>query len=170
MAHPLETKARVRREFVQGVSLKMAAEQAGVSYQTARAWRDDAALLGDDWEIARKARQMGAGGDTAAAMAAAIDEVCVLTQFVVKNIKTPAAGKELAPMVQVDALASLMDTLAKCSKLAGLIQPEVSRLSVLDEVMQNLVTYLGADMTALKALSAHLEPFAIQMTQAWAKK
>nr|WP_247646856.1 DUF1804 family protein [Haemophilus influenzae] len=62
MAHDEKTKADVRRYYVfDCLTLELAAEKAGVSYNTARRWKREAEARGDNWDKVRDANTMANG-------------------------------------------------------------------------------------------------------------
>ena len=63
MAHPPETREKLRRLYIQGqMTLQIVASQCGVSFATAARWKKDAQADGDDWDRLRAANLMASGG------------------------------------------------------------------------------------------------------------
>ncbi len=61
MAHPAETRDKLRGLYINGTSLEVAAAMCGVAYGTARKWRDTAKDKGDDWDKLRAAYTLSGG-------------------------------------------------------------------------------------------------------------
>lgn len=63
MAHPQETREKLRRSYIFGqMSLEIASAQAGVAFATARRWKKEAQDAGDDWDKLRAAHLMAGNG------------------------------------------------------------------------------------------------------------
>jgi len=63
MAYSDKIKAEVRSDFIRGKPLSAVASSHQVPYDTARSWKRKAAADGDDWDTARAANRISAGGD-----------------------------------------------------------------------------------------------------------
>ena len=62
MAHPKETRDRLRQLYVSGnQTLEMAAIMCGTTQATARRWREQARENGDDWDKMRAAYTLAGG-------------------------------------------------------------------------------------------------------------
>ena len=63
MAHPQETREKLRRSYIfSQMSLEIASAQAGVAFATARRWKKEAQDAGDDWDKLRAAHIMAGNG------------------------------------------------------------------------------------------------------------
>jgi transposase-like protein len=63
MAHPPETREKVRRLYIQSqLSLQIVSSQCGVSFATAARWKKDAQDSGDDWDKLRAANVLAGNG------------------------------------------------------------------------------------------------------------
>lgn len=63
MAHPPETREKLRRLYIQSqLSLQIVSSQCGVSFATASRWKKEAQDAGDDWEKLRAANVLASGG------------------------------------------------------------------------------------------------------------
>ncbi len=88
MAHPAETRDKLRGLYINGTSLEVAAAICGVAYGTARKWRDTAKDKGDDWDKLRAAYTLSGGSIEDLARA-------IMTGFLVQPARPaqPQAGR-----------------------------------------------------------------------------
>lgn len=153
MAHPQETRDRVRQLYIEGLPLNGAAISNGVSYDTARDWKTRSKANGDNWDTARAAFRISGQG---------IDELnqqlvedfarqVITTTRELESANIPAAKK-------AEMLAQLADAYAKFSKAFARINPQFSGLAVALDTMKTIADHLRMkDPAALKALQPHLE-------------
>ena len=156
MAHDQATKDKLRRLYVfERLSLEIAAGQCGVSFATARRWKDKAETAGDNWEKLRAAHTM-AGKD--------LEDIArqLLTDLVLQFKATmDALSREDIPASErVTLLTSLSDSYNKAISANKKLLPETSRLAVALEVLEKLADWLKTKRPEL--LGAFLdepEPF-----------
>ena len=139
MAHDDAVRAKVRAAYVfDQLSLESSADAAEVPLPTARRWKRDARLAGDDWDKAR-ASQMLAGGDMESimrqALAAAMQQMQTIMTQLQEDDETPAAEK-------AKLLASLSDSFSKFMTLAKRTMPETDKLGVAMDVIRRLDAHL----------------------------
>ncbi|KVE36206.1 DUF1804 family protein [Burkholderia sp. BDU5] len=138
MAHPKEIRDKVRRAFVfDRFSLEIAAAKHGVSYATARRWKADALIQGDDWDKAQAAQLMAGGGIEGAArqMLAGL-----VTQY--QATMDELDGAEMKPADKVALLASLADAYNKTINASKRILPETNELAIAMGVVQRLAAFI----------------------------
>ncbi len=164
MARPASERAAVRRGYVgQRLPLADAARLAGVPAATARAWKRAATQAGDDWDRAREAAQLAAGG------LGPITER-VLRDFSTLFTTTMSALQASAgdPVETAGAIASLSDAYAKTVKAAGAADPRLARLAIALETLERLGRYVQAHRPDLaEGLLAVLEPFGAELSAEW---
>lgn len=138
MAHEPQKRAQVRASFVQGLPLQSAAEQSGISYQTARNWKRAAKGEGDDWDVARNARRLTRGG-----MASLTTEILegLATQFAA-TLQAMQDAEGMEPIKQADMLLRLSDAYVKCMAAAARGNPKLDALSVAMDVLRELGDYV----------------------------
>lgn len=153
MSHSAETRAAVRRLYIEGMPLSGAATASKVAYETAREWKAKAAKNGDDWETARAAYRVSEQG---------VDDLNKqLVEDFARQVITTTRELETARIEAADKaqlLAQLADAYAKFSRAFARINPAYSGLSVALDTLKTLADYLAAhDKDALKTLQPHLE-------------
>ncbi|WP_140921509.1 DUF1804 family protein, partial [Limnobaculum xujianqingii] len=149
MAHPRETRDRLRRSYVfDGLSMEIAAAQLSVSFATARRWKKDALDKGDDWEKQKSAHMMAGGG---------LEDVSrsLLSNMVIQFKSTMEAinGFDMSviepekqmPLLakRVEMLASLADAYNKSISASKRLLPETSQLALSLEVLQKLGVFIS---------------------------
>lgn len=161
MAHPRETKEKVRRAYVfEGLSLELAAIKSGVGCTTATRWKQAARDQGDDWDKVRAARTIAGGG---------LDELgrgmitALLLQFQTTMEQLQSGnldGNTITPEVRVKMLVSLTDALNKTVASSKRLLPETNQLVVALEVIQLLTQFISERFPQhLAAFADILEPF-----------
>jgi hypothetical protein len=153
MAHPAETRAHVRRLYIEGLPLSGAATTVKVSYETAREWKRQSAKNGDDWDTARAAYKVSEQG---------IDALNKqLVEDFSRQVITTTRELETARIEAVDKarlLSQLADAYAKFSRAFSRVNPAYSGLSVALDTLKTLADYLAEnDRAALKILQEHLD-------------
>ncbi|MDR0700943.1 MAG: DUF1804 family protein [Azoarcus sp.] len=153
MAHSAETRALVRKLYIEGLPLTGAAVTAGVSYETARDWKKTAAARGDDWDTARAAMRVSEQG---------IDTLNrELVEDFARQVIVTTRELETAQIAAADKaqlLAQLADAYAKFSRAFARVNPAYSGLAVALDTLKTLAEYLAQhDRAALAALRPHLD-------------
>ena len=160
MAHGQETRDKLRRLYVfERLSLEVAAGQCGVSFATARRWKDKAEEAGDNWEKLRAAHTM-AGKD--------LEDIArqLLTDLVLqfKATMDALAREDVPASERVTLLTSLSDSYNKAISANKKLLPETSRLAVALEVLEKLADWLKTKRPELLgAFLDELEPFGAQL-------
>lgn len=157
MAHPQETRDRLRRSYIFGqVSLEIAAAQASVSFVTARRWKKEAQDAGDDWDKLRAAHVIAGGG---------LEDIgrAVLTGLVTQyqtTLEQLNCNSDLSAQKRVELLASLADAFNKAISASKKILPETSQLAIALDVLQKLSLFISERHPQhLAAFVEILEPF-----------
>ncbi|ASC96484.1 DUF1804 family protein [Pseudomonas aeruginosa] len=157
MAHPKETRDALRRAYVlDRQSLEVAAAMFGVSYGTARRWKQQAEVEGDDWDKAQSAQLIAGGGleDVARQVLAGL-----VTQFQA-TMEAIQVDAEIKPAVKVQLLASLADAYNKTVSASKRVLPETSALATAMEVLQRLASFIRERFPQhAQAFAEVLEPF-----------
>jgi DNA-binding PucR family transcriptional regulator len=161
MAHPQETRKRLRRAYIfEQLSLEIASAQCGVAFPTARRWKKEALEAGDDWDRLRAAHVMAGGG---------LEEIgkAVLTGLVIQyqtSLEQLTTDDMLSPKERVDLLASLSDAFTKAVAANKRILPEISELAVALEVIKQLGHFVTEHYPQHRvAFLEILEPFGERM-------
>ncbi|MCB5309225.1 DUF1804 family protein [Yersinia massiliensis] len=157
MAHPQETRDRLRRSYIFGqMSLEIASAQAGVSFVTARRWKKEAQDAGDDWDKLRAAHVIAGGG---------LEDIgrAVLTGLVTQyqtTLEQLNCNSDLPAQKRVELLASLADAFNKAISASKKILPETSQLAIALDVLQKLSLFISEKHPQhLAAFVEILEPF-----------
>ncbi|MGL5627928.1 MAG: DUF1804 family protein [Plesiomonas shigelloides] len=157
MAHPQETRDKLRRAYIFGqMSLEIASAQSGVAFVTARRWKKEAQDTGDDWDKLRAAHVMAGGG---------LEDIgrAVLTSLVTQyqtTLEQLTTDSQLSPKERVELLASLADAFNKATSASKKILPETNKLAVAMEVLQKLSEFIAEQHPQhLTAFVEVLEPF-----------
>ena len=139
MAKGADVRARVRKHYVfDRLSLEQAATLGGVSYSTAKRWRDAAADEGDDWEKMRTASSLS-GGDIEQLSQQILTEMLVQFNATLDIIK---ADGEMPAVQRVDLLSSLMDNIHKSMSAMKKFLPEANALSIGMAVVRGLAEFV----------------------------
>ena len=152
-----EVRDAVRGAYVfQRQPLNVAARAGGVTEPTARRWKRAAAAAGDDWDRARAAGRIAAGG-LGDLTARVIEDFALLFESTIADLK---AATDLGPEVVAETLARLADSYTKVVKAAGAVDPKLGRLSIALQVLDELAKFIQAEFPDdLARFSAILEPF-----------
>jgi CRISPR/Cas system CMR subunit Cmr4 (Cas7 group RAMP superfamily) len=119
--------------------LQTAAELSGVSYNTARNWKRQAAEDGDDWDVARNAKRLSRGS---------VEELTgqilqdLVEQFTV-TIEAMKKADNMSAQQRAEILVQLSDSYVKSISAAGKANPKLNRLSVAMEVVKELAAYIA---------------------------
>lgn len=141
-----ELKSKVRAGYVQGTNLTVVAAAHGVPYATAVSWKTAAKNAGDDWDIAKRARQM-AGSGAQAMFSEILEEVGAQYQHTLELIKN---NDEIAVVAKGELLIKMVDGLSKAAKLAGLVAPEINELALSMKVLKLLTEYIAEHSPELR--------------------
>lgn len=166
MAHAHSTRLTVRGGYIhQRLTLSEAARQAGVSHATARTWKRQAKLAGDNWDTARQAARLtegGLGGITEQVLA---DFSKLFASTMADLRRAPAEPLEVAK-----AMATLSDAYAKMVRAAGCVDPQLANLGTALETIKNFAEFVKLhDPEILPRIAAQLEPFGAWLAKKWGK-
>lgn len=160
MAHSSETRATLRDAYVRkGLSMELAAKQVDVSLATARRWRREMEVDGDDWDRARDAWLIS---DSSAKDIA----VSTLQQIMeeASKILREAREKDLPAREKADILASVVDSMSKIKRVMERVMPETARLGVVMEVLEGLLEFTREKFPQhTQTIIELLEPFGVWM-------
>lgn len=159
MAHDGEIRRSVRAAYVQGLPLEAAAERHGIPHRTATRWKSQAKEAGDDWDKARAANRI-AGEGIEKFVQTILEEYLPLHQATMEAIR---ADKNLPALKKAEAVSRLADAFHKTVHAAGEASPEISRLSVVHDVLHKLSRFVVEKYPAHgPAFVEILEPFALE--------
>jgi len=161
MAHDAKTRTALRRSYVvDRQPLTAAASLLGISYSTARAWKDAALKRGDDWDRARMAEDVGDGGvKTLTRMV--LEEFIPLFQTTVQAIQ---GETKLGAVDKAEAISRLADAYAKTVKASGAVDPAIAKLAWAMDVLRKLAEFTVARFPQHQAALLELiEPFGEQI-------
>ena len=133
-----ELRAKIRAAYVQGSDLTVAAAMHSVPYATAVSWKKAGKESGDDWDVARRARQLASAGSQEM-FAQILEEVGTQFQHVIDMVKTSA---HMPAVVKGELLVKMVDSLSKTARLAGLVSPDVNQLGVAMTVIRELNEFI----------------------------
>ncbi|MCE1160878.1 MAG: DUF1804 family protein [Burkholderiales bacterium] len=134
-----ELRQKVRATYVQGSDLTVAAAAHGVPYATATSWKKQDKERGEDWDVARRARQM-AGAGAQDMFSQILEEVG--TQFL-STLDLIKVATDLPVATKGELLISMVDALSKAARLAGLVQPQVNELAIAMKVIRIINDYIA---------------------------
>lgn len=156
MAHPPETRAALRREYIGGLPLEQASDKVGVPYGTARKWYAEAKANGDDWDKFQAASLMVSGGGIEQAMGRIIAAGLIRCEALLEKISDPEA--EIKPAEAVKAMATLGDTVAKLRASGKSLMPEADKLGIAMDVLKRLAAYIQENHPQQAGAFAELLP------------
>ena len=162
MAHRAETRDAVRRYYVhERLPLRAAADKAGVSYHTARQWKQKARDCGDDWDKARVASRMVAGG-LGDITPQVLEDFILLFQATVEQIK----DGDIPAIQKAEAISRLSDAYTKTMKAAGGGDQKIAKLAVALQVLEELAKYIRDQYPEhLETFALILEPFGARVSE-----
>ena len=168
MAHPRAVKQVVKTAYVhKRLSMKRAAAEAGVSYRTAMAWKEQAADIGDDWDRGRAAATLANEGSGAIA-AQVLHDFLLQYEYTLESLRL-ADAEAIPPIQRAEVLSRLTDSFHKTIAAHAKLQPEISRLAVAMDVTQRLSSFIRALYPQhAGAFLEILEPFGEELTRAYA--
>ncbi|AXF86433.1 hypothetical protein DTO96_102187 [Ephemeroptericola cinctiostellae] len=134
-----EMRTKVRAGYVQGTDLTIVAAGHGVPYATAVSWKRADKERGDDWDTARRARQM-AGAGAQEMFGQILEEVGAQYISALDLVKK---DEKMSPAVRGELLVKMVDGLSKAAKLAGLVSPEVNELATAMKVIRLQNEYIA---------------------------
>lgn len=164
MAHAESTRLAVRGGYVQRrLTLSEAARQARVSAATARTWKRQAKLAGDNWDTARQAARLAEGG------------LGGITERVLADFSALFAGTmdhlnrhPTNPIETAQAMATLSDAYAKTVKAAGCADPKLARYAIALDALKLFAEFARQrNPKLLPDLAALLEPFGAHLAREW---
>ncbi|MCC7413354.1 MAG: DUF1804 family protein [Gammaproteobacteria bacterium] len=164
MAHAPEIRQAVRRSYVaERLSLEAAADKHQVSYHTARNWKARARIDGDDWDRARAAARMAAGG-LGDLTTQVLEDFALLFSSTMEEIESG----EYSGIQKAEAMSRLADAWTKTVRAAGGGDNRIAKLAVALEVLERLVAFIQQHYPQhAAALLAVLEPFGQQLNQVY---
>jgi len=164
MAHDKQTHNTVRSSFVyERLPLEAAAEKQGVSYNTVRSWKKKAKENGDDWDKARSASRLAAGGlgDITSQI---LEDFALLFQSTVLEIKDGSFDG----LQKAEALSRLSDAYTKTMKAAAGGDPKIAKLAIALETLQLLAKHIKDQHPAmLEQFTVVLEQFGVKVNEAF---
>lgn len=157
MAHDESKRREVRGNYVyKGLNLKAACAAADIPYETGRSWKRNAAMMGDDWDNAKAAHQMSAGG-AKNLTAMVLEDFSNLFVQTMEELKT---AENIPAATKAEMLSRLSDAYSKTVKAAGCTNPELSRLSISMDVLKRLMEFITSEYPDMrKPFIEVLEPF-----------
>ncbi len=159
MAHPLETREKLRQLFISGnQTLEAAAVVCHIPLATARGWKKAAKEKGDDWDKLRAAYTLAGGGieDLSRAMLAGFLAQYNNTMTMLQEDET----ENLMPSERAKLLASLADAFTKTVAANARVMPETSKLATSLEVIEMLMVFVQREYPKhLAVLVEVMEPF-----------
>lgn len=165
MAYHKDSKEQLRRAYVfDNLSLEKAAKLLGVSYPTAQRWKNKAKQDGDDWDKVKSAHTLAGGSIEALARQ-------LLTDFVVQFKATMDLVKDddaLDAKTRVELLTSLSDSYNKAIGANKKLMPEVSKLAIAMQVVNELGDYIKEHKPEVLPLFIEvLEPFGERLVRSF---
>lgn len=168
MAHGDGARADLRKAYIYDrLELPAAADKVGISLSTARRWKSDADVDGDDWEKARTAARLaGDGRQSVAEMI--LNDYLILHQSCIEDVK---ASTTIDPLKKAEVLSRLADAFNKTMAAVGKASPELSRLAVATDVIQRLAAFIKRKkptVEVLEFLIDTLEEFTVELSRDFA--
>lgn len=165
MAYSKNDKDRLRRAYVfDNLSLDKASLLINVSYATAQRWKTKAKEDGDDWDKVKSAHTLAGGSIEALARQ-------LLTDFVVQFKATMDLVKDddnLDAKTRVELLTSLSDSYNKAIGANKKLMPEVSKLAIAMQVVNELGDYIKEHKPEVLPLFIEvLEPFGERLVRSF---
>jgi hypothetical protein len=159
MAHPKNVHVAVRAAYISGLPLEIAGQTQGVSLATARRWMTKAREKGDDWDKARMASLVVAGGGIEQALGRVIAAGLARCETLLEH-----TAQAENPMDAVKAMAVLGDTVAKLKSAAKGMMPQTDRLAVAMDVIERFSVFVTAQKPDLAPAFVELiEPFGLEI-------
>lgn len=164
MAHAESTRLSVRGGYVhRRLPLSEAARQARVSAATARTWKRQAKIAGDDWDTARTAARMAEGG-LGGVTERVLGDFSSLFASTMDNLRRHTGD----PLEVAKAIATLSDAYSKTVRAAGCVDPKLARLGIALETLKMFGEFVKEHHPAMCAqLVEALEPFGAHLAREW---
>lgn len=163
MAHPKDTRERLRQLYISGQqTLETAAIVCQVPQATARSWKRKAAETGDDWDKMRAAYTLAGGSieELSRAMLAGFLSQYNHTMTLLQDSNV----EDLPPSERAKLLASLADAFAKTVAANKRVMPETSQLATALQVLDALAAFVQEKHPKhLAAFVEVLEPFGVEV-------
>ena len=162
MAYSPEKVQAVRAAFVyERLPLPEAAERAGVSYSAAQAWKRKALQNRDDWDKARSASLLAAGG-----LGDKTDQIIENFAMLFQSTMDAIRDGDYDALKKAQAIAMLSDAYSKTMKAAGGGNPKIAKLSIAMEVLSTLAEFIKSDYPEdLERFARILEPFGVRVSE-----
>jgi len=156
MAHARATRARLRQLYVvDRQPLKAACRMAAVSYSTGMTWKREAVRLGDDWDHARLAENVGDGG-VRELTRVVLGEFVPLFRSTIEELR----GGGLTGVEKAEAISRLSDAYTKTVKASGAVDPAMAKLGWAMDVLRLLAQFCAEKFPQHQAVLVDiLEPF-----------
>ncbi|MFV2030606.1 DUF1804 family protein [Neisseria sp. S1] len=139
MAHPKETRDKLRQLYVSGgQTLETAAMMCQVPFATARNWKASEKAKGNDWDKMRAAHTL-AGGDVEVVARAMIAGQILQYESVMKELEE---NHDLNTMDKVKAISMLSDSYNKTMAAHKRLLPEVHEASVAIKTIDLLAQHI----------------------------
>lgn len=163
MSYARDKRDKVRRLYVvDRQPLKAAASLSKVSYSAAQAWKKRDKLLGNDWDHARMAHQLNEHGP-ASLVSILINDVAPFIRSTMEHLKGNTKDKDVQPLTlvqKIECISRLSDAMQKITKVAGLVDPKLAKLSIGLAMMKKLAEFTAERFPQHQAaLVEILEPF-----------
>ena len=162
MAYSPEMIQKVRASYVyERLPLPVVAAKHDVSYSAAQAWKRKALADGDDWDRARSAALLAAGGlgDMTNQI---IENFALLFQSTMDEIRD---GKFDA-LEKAKAIASLSDSYSKTMKSASGGNPKIAKLAIAMEVLSEQAKFIKEFYPDdIERFAQILEPFGARVSE-----
>ncbi len=140
MAHASDIKDRVRDAYVNSLlALSVAAASHGVPEGTARRWKAEASVNGDDWDLARTAARR-AKGPVGEFTVDFVEEFSLQVAATFELLKSQ--GESLSLEQRTKTLSSLTDMMSKVMKASG-GNTNIARRTVAAEVIKKLAEFVS---------------------------
>lgn len=139
MAYAAEIRDKVRGSYVYDrLPLQAAGEKHGIPFNTVREWKRKAKANGEDWDRARNASRMAAGGLGDITMLV-MEDFVLLFQSTIDDLKK---DKDINPAKKAEVLSRLSDAYSKTVKAAGLTDNKMAELSIAMKVLKEMGTFI----------------------------
>ncbi len=155
--HDQAIRDKVRKAYVHDrLDLKAASKLADVGYPTGLRWKKSAAENGDDWDKARAASRIAAGG-VGDMTTQVLEDFAIMFQATIKRLKDT---ENINPLDAASAIAQLSDSYTKVMKAAGGSDRKLNKLAVAMEVLKLLSEFTRENYPEnVESFLVMLEPF-----------
>ena len=167
MAYGIRHRNEVKKNYIHKMlPLTQAAKLAGVALPTARRWKSEASIAGDDWDKLKAASALSSGSrdDLVKTL---VNDYVILHQSVIESLKS---ADNMSAKDKVNSLASLADAFTKTMKSAGMASPELSKLAIANDIIQLLGTFIQSKFPQhIEVFLEVLEPFGEEVAKTYGK-